>query len=148
VAADLAAVRRLAGADHGLAVVATTRADGSVHATVVNAGVIDHPLSGAPAVAFVARGDARKVALLRAGGRASITFRAGWEWAGVEGPVTLLGPDDHPDGFAPAAVAPLLRDVFTAAGGSHDDWDAYDRVMAVERRLAVVVTPERILPAP
>ena len=37
----------------------------------------------------------------------------------------------------------LLRDVFTAAGGTHDDWHEYDRVMAAERRVAVFVTPER-----
>jgi hypothetical protein len=74
-----------------------------------------------------------------------VTFRAGWEWAGVEGPVTLIGPDDVPDGFDPAAVPQLLRDVFTAAGGTHDDWDTYDRTMAAERRLAILVDPVRVL---
>jgi hypothetical protein len=34
--------------------------------------------------------------------------------------------------------------VFVAAGGTHDDWDEYDRVMAEERRAAVLVTPTRI----
>jgi hypothetical protein len=38
----------------------------------------------------------------------------------------------------------LLREIFTAAGGTHDDWDTYDRVMAEERRVAVLVTPERV----
>ena len=38
----------------------------------------------------------------------------------------------------------LLREVFTAAGGTHDDWDAYDRVMREERRTAVLVTPTRV----
>nr|WP_018639991.1 hypothetical protein [Parafrankia elaeagni] len=38
----------------------------------------------------------------------------------------------------------LLREIFTAAGGTHDDWDAYDRVMAEQRRTAVFVTPSRI----
>ncbi len=28
----------------------------------------------------------------------------------------------------------LLRNVFTSAGGQHDDWDEYDRVMAQHRR--------------
>jgi hypothetical protein len=37
----------------------------------------------------------------------------------------------------------LLREIFTAAGGEHDDFDAYDRVMADERRVAVLVRPER-----
>ena len=35
----------------------------------------------------------------------------------------------------------LLRDVFTAAGGVHEDWDEYDRVMAAERRAAVFIHP-------
>jgi hypothetical protein len=38
----------------------------------------------------------------------------------------------------------LLRDVFTAAGGTHDDWAQYDRTMVEQRRAAVVVTPSRI----
>jgi len=62
----------------------------------------------------------------------------------VEGATTIIGPDDRVDGFDPSAVARLLRDVFVAAGGSHDDWDEYDRVMAAERRTAVFVHPTRI----
>jgi hypothetical protein len=34
--------------------------------------------------------------------------------------------------------------VFTAAGGTHDDFDTYDRVMAAERRTAVLIRPARI----
>ncbi len=45
----------------------------------------------------------------------------------------------------PAAVPGLLRAVFRSAGGTHDDWDEYDRVMAAEGRLAVLVTPARIV---
>jgi PPOX class probable F420-dependent enzyme len=141
---DLDTVRRLVDREHGLAVVATTRSDGSVHASVVNAGVLDHPLTGEPVVGLVAAGEALKVRLLRASGRASVTFRVGWEWAAVEGPVHLIGPDDEIDGFSPADVPALLRDVFTAAGGTHDDWAEYDRVMAAERRVAVLVQPARI----
>jgi hypothetical protein len=33
--------------------------------------------------------------------------------------------------------------VFVAAGGTHDDWEAYDRTMAEQRRAAVLVTPRR-----
>ena len=40
----------------------------------------------------------------------------------------------------------LLREIFTAAGGTHDDFGAYDRVMAEERRVAVLVAPARISP--
>jgi PPOX class probable F420-dependent enzyme len=144
MAADLAEVRRLVAADHGLAVVATTRSDGTVHASVVNAGVLDDPLSDAPVVAFVAAGTARKLDLLRATGRATVVFRAGWEWVAVEGPVRLIGPDDAAAGFPADRLPQLLRDVFTAAGGTHDDWEEFDRVMAAERRAAVLVEPVRI----
>ena len=41
----------------------------------------------------------------------------------------------------------LLREIFTAAGGTHEDWPAYDQVMATERRVAVLVTPEQTRPA-
>jgi hypothetical protein len=37
----------------------------------------------------------------------------------------------------------LLRDIFRAAGGTHDDWATYDRVMLEERRTAVLVSPTR-----
>jgi PPOX class probable F420-dependent enzyme len=144
MAADLAEVRRLVAADHGLAVVATTRPDGTVHASVVNAGVLDDPVTSAPAVAFVAAGAARKLDLLRATGRAAVVFRAGWEWVAVEGPVRLIGPDDRAAGFSADRLPQLLRAVFTAAGGTHDDWDEFDRVMAAERRVAVLVEPARI----
>jgi hypothetical protein len=58
--------------------------------------------------------------------------------------VTLLGPDDVPDGFDASSVPQLLRDVFTAAGGTHDDWDTFDRVMVDERRAAVLIAPQRV----
>ena len=38
----------------------------------------------------------------------------------------------------------LLREIFSAAGGTHDDWDTYDRVMAAEHRTAVLITPQRV----
>lgn len=142
--ADLELVRRLVAADNGLAVVSVARADGTVQTSLVNAGVLDDPIHGDPVVGFVARGDALKVRLVRGGGRCTVTFRSGWEWAGVEGAATLIGPDNEVAGFDAAGVPQLLRDVFSAAGGSHDDWDEFDRVMVAERRLAVLVTPARI----
>ena len=69
--------------------------------------------------------------------------RAGWQWAGVEGPAELAGPDDPLEGIDGEGLRLLLRAIFTAAGGAHDNWDEYDRVMAAERRVAVLVKPER-----
>lgn len=141
---DLDRVRTHAASETGLCVVSTTRPDGSAHATVVNAGVLPHPVSGSDVVAFVVRGSARKLDHFRRTGRCAVTFRRGWTWAGVEGPVDIAGPDDRLDGFDRADLPQLLRDVFTAAGGTHDDWPEYDRVMVKERRAVVMVRPERV----
>jgi PPOX class probable F420-dependent enzyme len=147
MAADLALVRRLSGADHGLAVVAVARPDGTVHASVVNAGVLDSE-AGGPYVAFVARGAAKKLGHLRRRGRAAVVFRNGWEWVSVEGPVRLVGPDDtNPQptvALDPPGLPGLLRAIFTSAGGTHEDWPAFDRAMADEGRVAVLVRTERI----
>lgn len=140
---DLADFAELIPLDHGLCVVSTVRGDGSVQSSVVNAGVLAHPLSGERVVGLVARGGSRKLHNLRARPRVTIVARAGWRWAAVEGDAQIIGPDDpHPD-LDGEALRWLLRDVFTAAGGTHDDWDTYDRVMADERRAAVLVTPRR-----
>jgi PPOX class probable F420-dependent enzyme len=141
---DLELVRRLAAAEHGLATIATTRPDSTVHASVVNAGVLDDPVTGGPSVGFVALGGARKLGLLRRAGHATIVFRRGWNWVAVQGPAHLIGPDDPDPAFPADGLAQLLRDVFTAAGGTHDDWAEYDRAMAAERRTAVFVEPARI----
>lgn len=128
-----------------VAVLATTRHDGSVHASLVSSGAMDHPLRSGLAVAAVVAGGARKLGHLRSSGRAAATFVNGFDWVSVEGPVTIIGPDDASD-ILPAAELPLLlRRVFQASGGTHDDWSEYDRVMAEQRRAAVFIQPERIL---
>ena len=143
--ASLDLVLRLGAADNWLAVVATARADGSVHASLVNAGLVEDPVTGRPVIGLVAGGGTRKLSHLRRSGRATVVFRSGWEWVAVEGPVRIVGPDDPVDGVRPEDVPGLLRAVFRGAGGSHEDWDEYDRVMAAERRAAVLVEPERIV---
>ena len=141
---DLAEFERLVAADQGLCVFVTTRADGGAQASVVNAGVVDHPLTGQRAVALVARGGSVKLANLRRTPRATATAKSGWQWVTVEGPAVVIGPDDpHPD-FGPEELRLLLRELFTAAGGTHDDWDEYDRVMVGDRRAAVFVDPARV----
>lgn len=138
---DFAGVARR---DRGLCVVSTLRAAGTIQSSVVNAGVLDHPVAGGPVVAFTTRGGSVKLANLRARPRITIVARAGWEWVAVEGLAEIAGPDDPLPGLDPADVPALLREVFTAAGGTHDDWPTYDRVMAEERRAAVLVAPERV----
>jgi PPOX class probable F420-dependent enzyme len=134
----------LAAAENGLAVVSTVRADATVQSSVVNAGVLPHPATGRPAVAFVTYGPV-KLANLRVRPQVALAFRSGWRWAAVEGRAELAGPDDPQAWLTDAErLRLLLRAVFTAAGGQHDDWDEYDRVMAEQRRTAVLVEPTRV----
>jgi PPOX class probable F420-dependent enzyme len=145
---DLSPFEGLVPLDHGLCVVVTRRPDGSPHATVVNAGVIPHPFADEVAVAFVAAGSSRKLRHLRADPFAVLTVRVGWRWATVEGAATIIGPDDpHPD-VDDERLRTLLRAIFEAAGGTHDDWPTYDRTMIEERRAAVLVTPSRVYTNP
>ncbi len=125
-------------------VVSTLRADGTIQSSVVNAGLLPHPVAGDEVLGLVAMGGSAKLANLRREPRATVVARVGWEWVAVEGPVELAGPDDPLDGFDAEGVRVLLRDIFAAAGGTHDNLEEYDRVMAAERRTAVLVSPQRI----
>lgn len=145
---DLPPFEELVPLDHGLCVVVTRRADHTPHAAVVNAGVLPHPVTGAREVAFVSAGGTRKLAHLRSDPTITIVVRAGWRWTAVEGTAELIGPDDaHPE-VNDERLRLLLREIFTAAGGAHDDWDTYDRVMREERRTAVFISPARVYSNP
>ena len=121
----------------------TLRADGTIQSSLVNAGVMPHPVTGADVVAFVTYGPA-KLGNLRARPQVTLTVRAGWQWATVEGTAEIIGPDDPHPAVDAERLRLLLREVFTAAGGTHDDWDAYDAEMVAQHRTAVLVTPTRV----
>ena len=91
---DLKDVARTAS-DHNLAEVAATRADGSIQASAVNAGIIENPVTDEPVVAFVTYAPT-KLAHLQARPCIALTFRARWNWATVE----IAGPEDLYDGIA------------------------------------------------
>ncbi|MCV7075421.1 PPOX class F420-dependent oxidoreductase [Mycobacterium szulgai] len=134
----------LAAGESGLAVVSTVRADGTVQASLVNVGLLPHPAGGQPVLGFTTYGKV-KLANLRARPQLAVTFRNGWQWATAEGRAELVGPDDEQSWLADGdQLRLLLREVFTAAGGTHDNWDEYDRVMAAERRAVVLITPTRV----
>jgi len=142
--------RELGARESGLAIVVTSRAvDDSAQVSLVNAGVLDHPVSGEPVVGFVARGGAKKIPNLRRRPRATVVFRSGWDWVAIEGEAELAGPGDVLEGFDRADVPRLLRVVYAAAvGGSEGDWAELDAVMAAERHTAVPVRPSRIYSNP
>lgn len=139
-------VAELAATESWLAMLVTMRASGEPAVSVVNAGILPHPVTGERVVGLVSQGNTPKLANLRARPRATLVFRAGWQWVSVAGPAELAGPDDALPGFEQDRLPQLLRDIFHAAGGQHSDLDEYDRVMAAERRCAVLVTPERFTP--
>jgi hypothetical protein len=142
-------VEELVRRESGLAVAFVYRADGTGVASVVNAGIIDHPLTDDRLVGFVARGGARKLAHLRERPRITVVFRSGWEWAAVEGDALLVGHDDPLDGVEPSDVAGILRAVYAAAvGGTDDDWAEMDDTMAAEGHTAVLIVPGRIYANP
>ena len=136
-------VAALARPEHGLAVIATLRGDATIQSSLVNTGVLGHPVTGEPVLAFVTYGPV-KLANLRARPQLTATVRSGWRWAAVEGRAQLAGPDDPQPWLDRERLRLLLREIFSAAGGEHEDWDAYDRTMAGERRTAVLVHPDRI----
>jgi PPOX class probable F420-dependent enzyme len=146
--ANIEDFRKLVAGDHGLVVVSVTRGDGTISSSVVNAGVLPHPVTGESVVGMVVRGGTRKLANWRARPYANVVIRSGWQWAAAEGRVDLIGPDDPVPGFDADRLRLLLREIFTAAGGTHEDFDSYDRVMREERRTAVFVRPDRVYANP
>lgn len=141
---DMQEVASYLAEESGLAVVSTTQADGRVLSSVVNCGVVEHPTTGAPCVALVSMGSAARIGHVRRGSEVTIAIRRGWRWLSVTGPADLIGPLDNAFELDPERIRILLRDIFTSAGGDHDDWDAYDQTMRDEARTAVLIAPEQI----
>jgi PPOX class probable F420-dependent enzyme len=141
--ATLDEVMELARREQFLAVVATLRADSTIQSSLVNAGVLDHPLTGEPVLAFVTYG-ATKLRNLRARPQVAVTFRSAWTWATIEGSAELIGPDDPHPLVDADRLRLLRREVFTAAGGQHEDWDVYDQTMLEQGRTVILVAAARI----
>lgn len=146
--ANIEDFQRLVAADQGLVTVSALRGDGTISSSVVNAGVLPHPVTGETGIGMVVRGGTRKLAFWRAHPYANVVVRSGWQWAAAEGAVDLIGPDDPGLGVDAERLRLLLREIFAAAGGTHDDLDAYDKVMLAERRTAVFVRPDRVYANP
>ena len=133
----------LASGDNGLAVVSTLRADHTIQSSLINAGPLTHPSTGREVLGSVTYGKV-KLANLRERPQIALIFRKGWQWATVEGHAELAGPDDPQPWLGSDELAQLLRDIFTAAGGTHDNWDEYDATMRQQRRTAVLIEPTRV----
>ena len=71
------------------------------------------------------------------------TIHQGPSWITVEGKARVRSWDDTD----PETMRRLLREIRRCGpGGTHDDWEAYDRAMREERRAAVVIVPSASTP--
>ena len=70
---DIEEVRAYLAKDNGLATVSTTQADERVLSSVVNCGLIDHPITGVPCVALVSAGGAARLSHIRRGSQGAET---------------------------------------------------------------------------
>ncbi len=118
------------------AVVNTFRRSGAIQASVVKAGAYQG------GVVFVAIGSSAKLKNLRRDPRCTVTVVSPhWDrWCAVEGAVVIRDWEntDH------EALRVELREAFVACGGTHDDWDEYDRVMREDSRAIVVVRADHV----
>ena len=138
-------VQRFLSLENGLATVSTTQIDGGILSSVVNCGAIPHPITQDLCVAFVSVGEAARLKHIERGSKVTIAVRREWKWISVSGKATLLGPGNLPETFDTELLRLLLREVFIAAGGTHDNFEEYDNVMASEKRVVVCVEIGRIL---
>src|ERR1022692_4759508 len=133
----------LARHDRGLVVISTLRSNGTIQASLVNAGVIAHPASGETVLGLVTAGRI-KLANLRARPQVTATLRDGWQWAAVEGHADLIGPDDPQPWLDAEGLRQLRREISPAPAGKQNNGTEYAGVMAKKRGPAVPTRPDRI----
>ena len=113
--------------ENGAGVLATLKADGSPHLSVVFASVVEDALwisSREPLV---------KVKNIRRD--PNVAFSSGIsEWVTIEGTAHIHDGDD---------VLEKLRLYYRTARGEHPDWDDYDRAMTRDQRLIIEIVPAR-----
>ena len=137
-------VQRFLSQETGLATVSTTQKNGGILSSVVNCGVLAHPTTQELCVAFVSAGNAARLKHIERGSQVTVAIRREWKWVSVSGEADLFGPEQLQGNFDHEQLRVLLRDVFISAGGAHDDFEEYDKVMASEKRVAVCVSTRHI----
>ena len=118
-------------------VLAVTRADGKPQMSPVTGSVDRDGL-----VVISSRETAYKVRSLRARPYAAYCGFAdqffGQPWVQIEGPARIVS--------LPDAMEPLV-DYYRSISGEHPDWDDYRAAMERDRRVLVVIAPERVGPS-
>lgn len=112
---------------NGTGTLATLRADGSPHLSVVFASVVGDGLY------ISSRQPLVKVKNIRHDPR--VAFSSGVRpWVTTEGTARIHDGDD---------VLERLRTYYRTARGEHPDWEDYDRAMIEEQRLIIEIVPAR-----
>ncbi len=118
-------------------VLAVTRADGRPQMSPVSGTVNPDGL-----VVVSSRQTAYKVRSLQARPYAAYCGFAdqffGQPWVQIEGPARIV--------TLPDAMEPLV-DYYRSISGEHPDWDDYRAAMERDRRVLIVITPERVGPS-
>jgi hypothetical protein len=142
---DLSDFADVARDDNGLCVLSTVRQNGDVQSTVVNAGVIAHPVTGHRVVALIADRNSRKVAHLRAAPKATVVARASWNWTTVEAQAELVDSPDESRKADTDAFRRLLCEVSAAAiGGTAGEWREHVNSLVLDEHVVVLLSPVRI----
>ena len=121
-------------AENHRAVLVTRRRDGGVQTSPITVG------RDGERVAISSRETAYKVRNLRRDPTATLcvlTDRFYGSWMSIEGPVEIVSLPEAMDG---------LIAYYRAISGEHPDWDDYRAAMERDRRVLVLVTPERVGP--
>ena len=117
-------------------VLAVTRADGKPQMSPVSGTVNPDGL-----VVVSSRETAYKVRSLQARPYAAYCGFAdqffGQPWVQIEGPARIV--------TLPDAMEPLV-DYYRSISGEHPDWDDYRAAMERDRRVLILITPERVGP--
>ena len=118
-------------------VLAVTRADGKPQMSPVSGTVNPDGL-----VVVSSRETAFKVRSLQARPYAAYCGFAdqffGQPWVQIEGPARIV--------TLPDAMEPLV-DYYRSISGEHPDWDDYRAAMERDRRVLILITPERVGPS-
>jgi len=118
-------------------VLAVTRADGKPQMSPVSGTVNPDGL-----VVVSSRETAYKVRSLQARPYAAYCGFAdqffGRPWVQIEGPARIV--------TLPDAMEPLV-DYYRSISGEHPDWDDYRAAMERDRRVLILITPERVGPS-
>lgn len=116
-------------------VMLTTRADGSVQASPVTAGV--DPQGRVVIASYPERAKARNA---RRAGTASVLVLSDdfdGPWVQIDGSAEVLD--------VPAAIEPLVE-YFRCIAGEHSDWDDYRKAMLDQGKCLIRITPTRWSP--